>query len=57
MATENQESRRKELNDINREVREVNGLYNDLCERMDKLGRRIWRYKKRIDTTIDGDKK
>jgi len=55
MDTDNQESRREELNDINREVMEVNGLYNDICERMDKLGRRIWRYKKRIDKIVNGE--
>lgn len=56
MATENQESRRKELNDINRELMLANGVYNDLVKQLSKISLRIFKFKKRIDNLLDGEK-
>jgi hypothetical protein len=60
MVTENPESERKELNDLNREIMEVQADYEDFFKRatarMNSISLRIFRLKKRIDTLADGEK-
>lgn len=49
------EDERKELEETNRELMLANAVYNDLSEKVAKIGERIFRFKKKIDKLLDGE--
>jgi len=48
------EKERKSLNELNRELMEASADYNDLIKKTAKIGRGIFKLKRRIDEKLDG---
>lgn len=49
------EDKRKEIQDINREIAVANGMYVDLIEKVDQIGKRIFEVKKEVDNLENGE--
>lgn len=44
---------REQLQEVNRELMIANAEYNELLEKLAKIGKRIFEYKKRIDEKLN----
>lgn len=49
------EEKHKEIQDINREIAVANSLYAELIERVDKIGKRIFKAKSETDNLEEGE--
>ena len=49
------EDKRKEIYDINREIAVTNSLYQELIERVDKIGKRIFKVKNEVNNLENGE--
>jgi len=49
------EDKHKEIQDINREIAVANSLYQELIERVNKIGKRIFKIKSEINNLENGE--